>query len=90
MKNTYRIDEARLHNRPDLVELLAEIEGLPLRSSIRVVHPRRHRLRDGLPMEELERISVQRLWEPLAGIPRNPFLPDDFEPALPEEGGHGV
>lgn len=70
----------------DAEHLGVDFEGLPERVTLRVVRQKRTGFRGGLPIEELERISVMRLWAPLAGIPRHPQYPDDFEPALPAQG----
>ena len=81
-------DEVNRYHQ-DTERLSLDFEGVPERITLRVVRPRRFRIRGGLPFNELERLGAMRLWEPLAGIPRHPDLPDDFDPALPDRDSFG-
>lgn len=68
----------------DFDRLRREFEGLPEPVRVRPVRTSRYRLKGGLPIDELERISAMRLWSPLAGIPVDKKASDDFEPPLPD------
>ena len=82
--------EEKLSVEIDEIELSRRVfEGLPVRATVKVKRCKSYRLRGGLPLDELERVSVMRVWAPLAGIPRDPKSPDDFEPSLPEWEGLG-
>jgi hypothetical protein len=83
--------ERKVSESIDEIEVCRRLyEGVPMRATVKVKRCKRYSLRGGLPLDELERISVLRVWAPIAGLPRDPKSPDDFEPPLPEWEGLGV
>ncbi|MFN3166983.1 MAG: hypothetical protein ACE37H_07960 [Phycisphaeraceae bacterium] len=89
MKQITHTENKSFNSDIDFDRLRHEFEGLPEPVRVRPIRVSRYQLRGGLPIDELERISAMRVWEPLAGIPVDPKFPDDFEPALPEVRGLG-
>ena len=89
MKQTTYLNNTSKDTSKDIEQLQREFEGLPEMVRIRPIRSNRYHLRGGLPIDELERISVMRLWEALEGIPVHRKHPDDFEPALPAQDNRG-
>lgn len=85
MKQTRHTNNESKDNHEDFDRLRLEFEGLPEPVRVRPIRRDRYRIRGGLPIEELERVSAMRVWEALAGIPADPKSPDDFEPVMPDQ-----
>lgn len=83
--NTNEIYNKSNSDRQDAFERQRlEYEGLPEPVRVRPLRTSRYRVKGGLPIDELERISAMRLWAPLAGIPVEKGTGDDFEPPMPD------
>lgn len=67
--------------KDNIEQLIAEYESLPERPLLRVRQPRT-KLKGGLPLSELERISACRHWGVVGLLPTRG--PDDFDPPLPQ------
>lgn len=89
MKHTAHTNTESRDSIDGFERLRLEFEGLPETIRIRPVRTNRYRIRGGLPVEELERVSAMRMWEALAGIPVDPRCPDDFEPPMPDQDLRG-
>lgn len=84
MKTEMRYSKTDSDRQDEYERMRLEYQDLPEPVRVRPIRTSRYRVRGGLPIDELERISAMRLWSPLAGIRVDPKSPDDFEPPLPD------